>query len=177
MNQPEPGNSAVTPVFVEDLFVTDVFLIKGRLHGKNKRLSNVLQDYERTFLTVRDATMVSLRTQEVIRVPSVKVNFEEVLFAQELLPFDGYEALRRLGATEKTSRIRAFYSGAVQFELSGKVDPGAYEPEPLTQRRFFIMQEPKVRGLDMEKAELEVLSGLDYLIVRKDRMSYVYDFA
>ena len=44
MNE-ESGNANVAdPVFVEDLFLTDVFLIKGRLANKTKRLSNVLED-------------------------------------------------------------------------------------------------------------------------------------
>ena len=177
MNQPEPGSSATVPVFVEDVFVTDVFLIKGRLHGKSKRLTNVLEDCERTFLHVHDATMVSLRTQEVIRTPTVMVNMREILFAHELLEVAGDEGLRRLGKGEKRSRIRGFYGGSVQFELSGLIEPGAYESNKLTQRRFFIMQQPQVRGLDLDHPELRLLSNLDYAIVRKDRMAYVYDFS
>jgi hypothetical protein len=38
------------------------------------------------------------------------------------------------------------------------------------------MQKPVVRGLDLEQPELGLLRGLDYAIVRKDRMAYVYDF-
>lgn len=177
MNQPEPGSSAVAPVFVEDLFVTEVFLIKGRLARKNKRLTNVLEDYQRTFLPVQDATMVSLRTQEVIKTPNVMVNIDEVLFAHELLEVAGDAALRQLAREEKPTRIRAFYSGAVQFELAGQIEPGAYESNKMTQRRFFIMQRPVVRGLDLEKSELKLLANLEYAIVRKDRMAYVYDFS
>ncbi|MCA8974187.1 MAG: hypothetical protein KDC98_05665 [Planctomycetes bacterium] len=177
MNQPEPGNSAVAPVFVEDLFVTPVFLIKGRLHGKSKRLTNVLEDFQRSFLHVRDATMVSLRNQEVIRTPNVMVNLDEVLFAHELLEVAGDVSMRRLGKGEKSTRIRGFYGGAVQFELSGQIEPGAYETNSLTQRRFFIMQQPCLRGLSLDHPELALLSKLDYAIVRKDRMAYVYDFS
>jgi hypothetical protein len=33
-----------------------------------------------------------------------------------------------------------------------------------------------VRGLELQHAELALLKGLDYAILRRDRMAYVYDF-
>jgi hypothetical protein len=164
-------------VFVEDVFLTDVFLVKGRLPRKNKRLSNLLEDYSRTFLEVQDATLVSLRNNEVIRTPSVMINVGEVILAHELVEVAGDEALRRLaGPGTKTTRIRAFYNGVVQFEISGQIEAGAYESQSMTSRKYFVMQKPTVRGLDLGNAELSLLKGLDYAIVRKDRMAYVYDF-
>ncbi|MFO1077639.1 MAG: hypothetical protein U1E73_07920 [Planctomycetota bacterium] len=177
MNKPDPDSDSSTSTFVEDLFITDVFLIKGRLRGKTRRLTNVLEDYTRTFLQISDATMVSLRSKEVIRTPTVMVNLREVLFAHELIELAGDDGMRRLGKNEKHSRIRAFYSGAVQFELGGLIEHGAYEQNSLTGRKFFIMQQPKLRGLDLEHDELAVLANLDYAIVKKDAMSYVYDFS
>lgn len=175
--QPDPKGSTAQPVFVEDLFLTDVFLVKGRLPNKNKRLTNLLEDYQRTFLPVQDATLVSLRNNEVIRTPSVMVNVSEVILAHELVEVAGDEGLRRLAAGQgKRSRIRAFYNGIVQFELAGQIEAGAYESHPLTGRRYFIMEKPGVRGLDLAHPELAVLKNLDYAIVRKDRMAYVYDF-
>ncbi|MBM4060551.1 MAG: hypothetical protein FJ265_05580, partial [Planctomycetes bacterium] len=138
MNQPEPRGAAATPVIVEDLFLTDVFLVKGRLPNPCKRLTNVLEDHVRTFLSVQDATMVSLRSGEVIRTPAVMVNVGEVIFAHELVDMAGDETMRRLGGGHvKATRIRAFYNGAVQFELAGQIEPGAYESQPLTGRKYF----------------------------------------
>ena len=57
MNQPEPKGSSTAPVFVEDVFLTDVFLIKGRLPNKNKRLTNMLEDYNRAFLAYQRERM------------------------------------------------------------------------------------------------------------------------
>lgn len=177
MQHPKPESEHSTPVFVEDLFLTDVFLIKGRLPHKSKRLTNTLEDHARTFLTVEDATLVALRSGEVIRTPTVRVNLREVILAHELIEVAGDEALRRLGShSEKSTRIRAFYNGAMQFELAGQIEPGAYESQPLTGRKYFIMQQPQLRGLDLGNPELAVLKSLDYAIVRKDRMAYVYDF-
>ncbi|MEO6593467.1 MAG: hypothetical protein ABIP94_01795 [Planctomycetota bacterium] len=177
MNEKPDKGSVAPAVFVEDLFLTDVFLIKGRLPNKQKRLTNLLEDYSRTFLAVHDATLVSLRNGEVIRTPTVMVNTGEVILAHELVEVAGDEALRRLaGGSVKTTRIRAFYSGPAQFELAGQIETAAYESQPMTGRKYFIMQKPVVRGLDLAHPELALLKGLDYAIVRKDRMAYVYDF-
>ena len=66
MNQdPRKDSNIASPVYVEDLFLTDVFFIKGRLAHKTKRLSNVLEDNQRNYLQVQDATLISLRNNEV----------------------------------------------------------------------------------------------------------------
>jgi hypothetical protein len=177
-DKPQPGGSLEMPVFVEDVFLTDTFLIKGRLPNKSRRLTNILEDYNRAFLQVQDATMVSLRSAEVIKTPTVMVNVKEVVLAHELVELAGDETLRRLAAANtKATRIRAFYSGVVQFELAGNVEPGAYESTPNNARRYFIMQKPSLRGLNLESSELGLLRSLDYAIVRKDKMAYVYDFS
>jgi len=175
MNEGTDPQGVDATVFVEDLLLTDSFLIKGRLPNKTKRLSNLLEDYSRTFLTIQDATMVALRTGEVIQTPTVLVNVREVICAHELLDVAGDESMRRLATPNKVVRIRAFYSGAVQFELAGNVEPGAYEQQ-IMGRKYFIMQRPSLRGLEIEHPELQVLNGLEYAIVRKDKMAYVYDF-
>lgn len=176
-DQPRDNGNVASPVFVEDLFLTDVFLIKGRLPNKQKRLTNLLEDFARAFLPVHDATLVSLRTRDVIRTPTVMVNVSEIILAHELVDVAGDETLRRLaGSTEKKAKIRAFYNGASQFEIAGQIEPGAYEYQPLGNRRFFIMQKPSLRGLDLQHQELQLLKSLDYAILKKDRMAYVYDF-
>lgn len=174
--KPSSRGGAATPVFVEDLFLTDAFLIKGRIAHKSKRLTNLLEDHNRSFLAIADATMVSLRSADVIRTPQVMVNVHEVILAHELVDIAGDEVQRRLAMPNKTVSIRAFYNGAVQFELAGVIEPGAYEQQP-TGRKYFIMQQPVLRGLALEHPELQLLQHLEYAIVRKDRMAYVYDFS
>ena len=175
---PESAGSAADPILIEDLFLTDAFLIKGRLPNKSMRLSNALEENERAFLAIEDATMVSLRSAEVIRTPRVLVNCHEVIFAHELLEIGGDDVLRKLAEPNKAVRIRAFYSGTVQLELAGQVEPGAYEAGHGAGRKYFIMQTPRLRGIDLRaNEELRVLQGLEYAIVRKDKLSYVYDFS
>ncbi|HEB53701.1 MAG TPA: hypothetical protein ENI87_10655 [bacterium] len=178
MNEDQDPNAGVAaPVFVEDVFLTDVFLIKGRLANKTRRLSNVLEDYERRYLKVQDATLVSLRTDEVIQTPVVMVSVDELILAHELVDVAGDDGLRRLADNDKSHKIRAFYNGSVQFEVGGRIEPGAYESNALTKRSYFIMAEPVVRGLDLNRPELALLKNLPYAILKKDRMAYVYDFS
>ncbi|MFT4511522.1 MAG: hypothetical protein ACI89X_003314 [Planctomycetota bacterium] len=178
MNEdPNQSSNIASPVFVEDLFLTDVFLIKGRLANKTKRLSNVLEDNQRSYLQVVDATLVSLRNNEVIKTPNVMVSVKELILAHELVDCAGDDTMRRLaGSNDKHNRIRAFYNGSVQFEVGGQIEAGAYESNKVTGRKYFIMQGPSVRGLDLDHQELKVLKSLDYAILKKDRMAYVYDF-
>ncbi|MBK8976056.1 MAG: hypothetical protein IPM29_09025 [Planctomycetes bacterium] len=177
----QPGDasaaSGATPVVVEDLFLTDAFLIKGRLVGKYHRLGKVLEDLERTFLSIEDATLVSLRSREVVRTPRVQVNVSEVLLAHELIDLAGDEAMRSLAIDAKTVRVRAFYRGGIQVELAGRIAPGAYEPSRGPSRRWFVLADPTIRGLDFEgNDDLHVLTNLGYAIVQKTKLSYVYDF-
>jgi len=171
-----PNSSSLT--IVEDVLVTESFLIKGRLENKSRRLSDLLEQTERMFISVADATMVALRGQEVIRTPKVMVNRSELLFAHELLDTASDAELRRMSMDAKSVRVRAFYSGPAQLELSGMVERGAYEHAHNSGRRYFVMRDPVIRGLNIDgNPELGLLKKLGYAIVRKDRMSYVYDFS
>lgn len=179
MSSEDPEQPAsVTTAMVEDLFVTDCFLIKGRLTNKFQRLGRMLEDYDRAYLSVEDAVLASLRGHEVIRTPRVLINQKELVFAHELIDVAGDSTQRRLAANDKTVRIRGFYNGSVQLELSGNVEPGAYEPKRGNRRNYFIMTAPVVRGVNLdENPELAVLRKLSYAIVRKDKLAYIYDFS
>ncbi|MCA8957028.1 MAG: hypothetical protein KDC87_13200 [Planctomycetes bacterium] len=171
-------NEIASPVMVEDLFLTDTFLIKGRLVGKHQRLAKMLEAFTDGFLQVEDAAMVSLRSSEVIRSPRVLVNPRELILAHELIDFAGDSVQRQLARTEKNTRIRAFYNGAVQLELSGMIEQRAYEPNHRSGQRYFVMENPRLRGIQVGNgSELSILAGLSYAIVRKDRLAYVYDFS
>ena len=63
------------------------------------------------------------------------------------------------------------------MELAGQIEPGAYEPSHNSGRWYFIMENPTIRGLNLESSpELDVLKALPYCIVRKSKLSYIYDF-
>ena len=163
---------------VEDLFLTDTFLIKGRLAHKFQRLAKMLEDPGRGFLQVEDASMISLRGTEVIQTPRVLINPRELILAHELVDVAGDATFKQLADNDKTIRIRAFYNGVVQLELSGHVEEKAYLPSDRGGREYFTMESPVLRGLRLEdNDQLGILENLGYAIVRKDKLAYVYDFS
>lgn len=174
-DEPKVGDSTV----VEDVLLTDAFLVKGRVEGKFSRLFKVLDTYERDFLVISDATMVDIARGEVIRTPRVHVNMDELLLAHELVDGAGdffQKTLSSDTADEKSVRIRAFYNGSVSLELAGRIRPRAYEGA--AERRFFVMEDCAVRGIDMSLSrELEIVSSLPYAIVNRRRIAYLYDFS
>ncbi len=170
MNHTQPST------IVEDLFLTDSFLIKGRLANKYQRLGNMLEQLSTGFLQIEDASMVSLRSDEMIRSPRVLVNPSELILAHELIDVAGDAVYQSLATNDKKTSIRAFYNGAVQLELSGRIEEKAYQPDNLGGRNYFTMENPVIRGIATDTEPLSILKGLPYAIVRKERLSYVYDF-
>jgi len=160
---------------VEDLLITPSFLIKGRVEGKFARLSQVMERHSKRFLILSVATMVALRTGEVIHAPRVHVNLEEVVLAHELVDSASDYYQRVLSSEEKHIPIRAFYQGPVNLEIGGRIRPGAYENP---KDRFFVMEACSVRGLDTSIShEFNLVSSLSYAIVNADRLSFIYDFS
>ncbi|HET6204228.1 MAG TPA: hypothetical protein VFI25_15660 [Planctomycetota bacterium] len=161
---------------VADLLVTDTFLIKGRVEGKYARLSKVLDDAHRCFLAVREATLIDLQTRERVLTPRVHVNLDEVVLAHELVDAGGDLFQAALARERESVRIRAFHAGRSNLEIAGRVRPNAYEPSD-GARRFFVVEAPEIRGIRLEgDKDLEILRGLPYVIVNRERLSYIYDF-
>jgi len=164
---------------VSDLFLTDAFLIKGRVENKYARLSQMLDEYRRYFLKVRDATLIDLGTRDRIETPLLHVNVDEILLAHEFLDSTTDPAIAQLVGEQPTPlrRVRVFYTGNLNVELAGDVRPGAYEVDDRSTRRFFVMNKPEVRGMELKgDRDLESLMKLDYAILNKTRLSYLYDF-
>ena len=163
---------------VSDLLLTDAFLIKGQVENKYTRLSQLLDEYRKYFVKVRDATLIDLKSRDRIQTPLLHVNLDEVLLAHELIETAGDpHAARLTQAGIKYQRVRAFYTGNLNIEIAGDVRPGCYEADDRSTRRFFVMRDPEVRGMELGgDRDLKLLKGLPYAILNKTRLSYVYDF-
>ncbi|MEO0652686.1 MAG: hypothetical protein AAFZ65_18580, partial [Planctomycetota bacterium] len=122
---------------VSDLLLTDAFLIKGQVENKYARLSQMLDEYRRYFLKVRDATLIDLGTRDRIETPLVHVNVDEILVAHEFLDSTTDPMIAKLaGDTEDAPRrVRLFYTGNLNVELAGEVRPGSYEVDDRSTRR------------------------------------------
>ena len=166
---------------VSDLLLTDAFLIKGQVENKYTRLSQLLDEYRKFFVKVRDATLIDLNSRDRIHTPLLHVNVDEILLAHELIETAGDPHAAKLAANQPEDapmqRVRAFYTGNLNVEIAGQVRPGCYEADDRATRRFFVMQKPEVRGMKLEgDRDLELLGGLSYAILNKTRLSYIYDF-
>jgi hypothetical protein len=166
-----------TPTLVTDILLTDAFLIKGVVDPKTKRLSSHLDELRNHFVSVRDASLIDVRSRNVIQTPRILVNVERIVLAHEFLDTASDLFHKNLSANRRLTPIRVFHVGAVNFEVAGEARPGSYEVNDPT-KRFFVIERPKIRGIDIrgEDDELAVLARLDYVIVSKSRLSYIYDF-
>lgn len=165
---------------VSDLILTDSFLIKGQVENKYARLSQVFEEWPKAFLRVKDATLVDLGSRDRIQTPLVHVNMDEILVAHEFLDSTSDPTLAQLAADTpaRTNRVRVFYTGSLNVEVAGHVRPGAYELDEKSPAKFFVMTNPELRGMNLEgDRDLETLARLDWVILNKRRLSYVYDFS
>ena len=162
---------------IEDLILTDSFLIKGRIESKYSRLSKVLDEFRKQFLTMLDATLIDLRTRERIETPKLLINVSEIIFAHELIDSQGDVYLKDLATDRCTANVRAFFSGKINLEMAGEIQPGWYETTS-TSQRFFVMTQPTVRGVNWKgDPDLEIVEKMEYIIVHRNRLSYLYDFS
>ena len=78
---------------------------------------------------------------------------------------------------QKYNKVRAFFTGHLNVEVGGEVRPGAYEVDDRATRRFFVMRNPILRGFNAhDDPDLGLMRKLDYVVVNKTRLSYIYDF-
>jgi uncharacterized protein DUF6812 len=162
---------------VSDLFLTDSFLIKGEIENKYTRLSSMLDEHRRYFLRIKNATLVDLNTCDRITTPVLHVNMDEILLAHEFLDTASDPRQAELFRNQKTNKVRVFFTGHLNLEVGGEVRPGSYEVDDRATRRFFVMRNPILRGFNArEDQDLGLLGKMEYVIVNKTRLSYIYDF-
>jgi hypothetical protein len=165
-----------------DLFLTDAFLIKGNVENKYTRLSKLLDEHRKYFLRIRDVTLVDLNSCERISTPLLHMNVDEVLMAHEYLDEAGDGTRADLANSiehepEDLHKVRVFYTGNLNVEIGGEIRGGAYEISDKATRRFFVMRNPSLRGFHhRDDEELLRFTKLPYLILNKERLSYIYDF-
>lgn len=163
---------------VSDVFLTDHFLIKGTVEGKYTRLSQLLEGYRKRFITVKDATLVDLKSRERIQTPQLLVNLSEVILAHEFLDTASDPTMAQLAKhAVHNHKVRVFYTGSLNLEVAGEIRPGCYEVTDQRSGRFFVIKNPVLRGVEWDgDDDLKLLSTLDYAILSRDRLAYIYDF-
>ena len=162
---------------VSDLFLTDSFLIKGEIENKYTRLQNLLDEHRRYFIKVKNATLVDLNTCDRITTPVLHINMDEILLAHEFLDNANDPRQVELFKLQKFHKVRVFFTGHLNLEVGGEVRPGSYEVDDRSTRRFFAMRNPLLRGFNArDDQDLNLMTKMNYVIVNKTRLSYIYDF-
>ena len=162
-----------------DVFLTDAFLIKGTVEGKYTRLSKLVDEHGRSFLKVRDVTLIDLNSRDRIKTPLLHMNMNQVLMAHEFIDEagDGMRAEMAREGRGDLQKVRVFYTGGLNIELCGMIRPQAYENSDSATRKYFVMRDANLRGFKHNgDPELQAIIDLPYVILNKERLSYVYDF-
>jgi hypothetical protein len=162
---------------VSDLFLTDAFLIKGTVENKYTRLSKLLDEHRKYFIRLKEVTLIDLGSRDRIQTPFLHMNVDEILLAHEYLDDAGDAHRPEMAKDQNLQKVRVFYTGGLNLEVGGEIRPSAYEISDKATRRFFVMRNPVMRGFDPKgDDELASMMKLPYVILNKDRLSYVYDF-
>lgn len=163
---------------VSDVFLTEHFLIKGTVDNKYTRLSQLLDGHRKRFLKIQDATLVDLKSRDRIQTPQLHVNLDEVILAHEFLDTASDRGMAQLAQhADWTHRVRVFYTGSLNLEVAGDIRPGCYELSDQRAGRFFVIKNPTLRGVEWDgDDDLKLLSTLDYAILNRERLAYLYDF-
>lgn len=160
---------------IQDVILTDSFLMLGTIANKYRRLSQLLDHYQKLFVPLVDVTMYDHADGEQIHVSDVLVNLDEVIFAHEFVDSGGDIFQKNMCVDGEKTEIRSFYNGRINLELRGYVRQQAYEINKFNNG-FFVMEQPQIKGLPGEvPAVTRLVQELPYIIVQKKRISYVFD--
>ncbi len=160
---------------IQDVILTDSFLMLGTIANKYRRLSQLLDHYQKLFVPLVDVTMYDHADGEQIHVSDVLVNVEEIIFAHEFVDSGGDIFQKNMSVDGDKTEIRAFYNGRINLELRGFVRKRAYEVNKFNNE-FFVMERPQIKGLPGEvPTSSRIVQELPYIIIHKKRISYVFD--
>ncbi len=165
--------------YVKDLFLTESFLVKGHVNTGGRRLTTFLNNMDRKFLEVHDATLVGVTQGDRIVTARAMINVDEILLANELIESAGDESLRQLSDTDgDRALVNLYFSGRLPIEVSGKMLKRAYDRADLGNQDFLVVTETSVEGLSNGKSrEFSLIKRAPYLIVNRMRLAYVFDYS
>ena len=161
--------------FLKDVLYTDTFLIKGHADTGERRLSSFLNNTRKRFIEVEEATLFRHDGGERIPSSRMDVNIRDILFAHESED-TGDEVLRNL-AKQKRDEIgmTAYFSSTTPLQLSGRIHKSAFDSDPQRRHDFIVVVQPEFQGLPGNTtSEYELLRNLDYVIVNRDRLAFIF---
>lgn len=158
----------------KDVFLADRFFVKGNVHPINGRLSNFLDHNKRQFVLVQNAIIIDLEDASKVPVPSVLLNTDEILFAHELIESGGDVFRKHHSPDFDLDYVKMILKGPQGVTLRGKIRPEVLNNDTFNHR-FIVLTQPRMDDLhEALQGEIDLLGSLNYLIVNKDKIGYVF---
>ncbi len=158
-------------LYLKDLILTELFLLKGHINTGDHRLSSFLNGIPKRFLEMHEVTATDVVHGVRSMHPRILLRIEEIIFAHELAE-TGDESLRELAEREKDEvTVTARFSGATPWILSGRVSRRAIERDTSGQHEFVVFVEPKFEGLS--STGQNAFKDLPYVIANRRRIALI----
>jgi len=163
-----------TQTVYKDVFLAERFFIKGNVHPINGRLSNFLDHNKRPFVVGQNAVIIDLEDGSQTPVPSVLLNKDEILFAHELIESGGDVFRKHHSPDFDLDYVKMILKGPQGVILRGKIRPEFLNNDTFNHR-FIVLTQPRMDDLhEALQGEIDLLGSLNYLIVNKDKIGYIF---
>jgi len=161
--------------FLKDVLYTDTFLIKGHINTGDRRLSSYLNNARQRFIDVEEAVLVKHNGEDRIPASSMQVHIRDILFAHESED-TGDQTLRNLANQQRDEiGVTAYFSSLAPLQLSGRIHKRALDSDARRHYDFIVVVQPEFQGLpDNTAPEYDLLRNLDYVIVNRDRLAFLF---
>jgi hypothetical protein len=158
-------------IYLNDLLLTEAFLIKGHINTANQRLSTFLNNFARCFLEIDNATVNDYVQDTNFHAPRILMRVEEILMAYELEEI-GDEGLRHLAGQDRDyTPVVIQFGGDSRLQLQGRLSRRAMERDSAGHHDFLVVVEPKLTGT--KGKSLDVFENLPYLIANRSRIAFI----
>ncbi len=160
---------------IKDLILTDCFFIKCLIDTGGMRLSDYLDNMNRSFVPLKNVTMIDLDKGASLSSHEAFVRTDEIVIAHELLDVCGDRNMRNLvDAGAFSRRVALHHAGGFGIEISGRMRPGAFEGID-REKSFFVVRDVEVVGPDPAiNKEFKLISSLPYAIVNREQFGYIF---
>ncbi len=161
---------------VKDLILTDCFLIKCLIDTGGMRLSDYLDNLNRSFVPMRNVTMIDLDKGASLSSHESFVRIDEIVVAHELLDVCGDRNMRNLVDEGAFSRpVALHHAGGFGLEITGRMRPEAFEGID-REKHFFVVRDVEIVGPDPSiNEEFKLISSLSYAIVNRQQIGYIFN--
>jgi hypothetical protein len=161
--------------YLNDLILTDTFLLRGNIDTGGQRLTSFLNNVPKRFFELHEVAATNHVTDEQFTATRMFVRIDEVLIAHEIGE-GGDDRLRLLAAEERVEiPVTAQFGGTLRLQLLGKVHKHGIERETSGPHDFIVVVEPKIQGLRGTAAsEYAGFKHLPYVIANRNRLTFIY---